>query len=100
MESEYNVHIVIIFLDTLRTLGTADNKKELERYKEYYKIDLMYSIDYKDCKDYRLIHFDIYSDIENENRMMKKDRVLYVGNARNKRRKDTVVSLYMKIKII
>lgn len=105
LKKEKNSVIVLYLPDTIKNLGIANTRDEFERYRKYYDIDLVYSFDKKDCEQYKLNFFDIYSSKSYENLTTDFETDLfYVGTCRNEQRYHTLLSVFeravTKIKVL
>lgn len=104
LKEECNACIVLYMPDNIRTINIANSRKEFERYCKHYQIDQVYSFDKKDCEEFGMNFFDIYSMIPENNISTKhkniKFKVLYIGNCRSKERLNTLHNLYTKLKDI
>ena len=101
LKKEKNAVIILYLPDTVKNLGIANDRYELEKYISYYGIDMIFSFDTGDCKKYNFEFFDIYSGAEGKNESERKNTDLlwdlfYVGSARTKKRVDLLHDIYKK----
>jgi len=101
LKKERNACIVLYMPDNIRTMGIANNRAEFERYCRHFQIDQVYSFDKRDCEEFDMEFFDLYSKLPmkeiTEKRKSGRLRVLYVGSCRSKERLETVHRLYDKL---
>lgn len=101
IKSKYKCYIILYLPDTVRKLGIANNLKQFNAYIENNYIDLCFSFDKKDCKEFGTNLFDVYSSQNLYNRNINSD-LFYVGNCRNKMRLEKLLNIfkYLENKIL
>lgn len=100
LKEERNACIVLYMPDNVRTIGIANDKRVFERFCQHYHIDQAYSFDKRDCEEFGMTFFDIYSEIEAEASQQKQSeqrQLVYVGNCRSKARLRMVHQIFEQL---
>ncbi len=97
LKEHYNCVIVNILQDTLKVYKCGRNKKELDRYINQACVDKFFSFDFKDCKDFNLEYYMLYSYFPSNLTKGKAGKVCYVGSNKSKNRLNLFHSVFKKI---
>jgi hypothetical protein len=86
LKSIYHFKIVLYLPDTLEKTICISSMNDLQKYKNHFFVDTIYSFDPKDCQKYGLNFFDVYSKSANTKIKTSKYDLFYVGSYRSKER--------------
>ncbi|MBQ9315005.1 MAG: hypothetical protein IJ220_08485 [Clostridia bacterium] len=97
LKKNYNCIIVNILQDTLKVYKCAYDKESLDRYISDKCVDRLFSFDFKDCENYGLEYYMLYSYPFSNVKSKKSDSILYVGSCKTQTRLNTLHAVYEKL---